>query len=125
MRVRARHLERALTAAAVRQIKTHGRYTDGNGLYLVVDPSGARRWLLRTVVLGRRRDIGLGSTRLVPLADARAEAASMRRLARDGGDPVAERRRARMVVPTFKKRLRKCTPRPQPAGRMKSTGPSG
>jgi len=102
MRVRERHPEKALTATAVKQIKKPGRYTDGNGLYLVVDESGARRWLLRTVVLGRRRDIGLGSARLVPLADAREEAAKMRRLARDGGDPMAERRRARMVVPTFK-----------------------
>ncbi|HZT48912.1 MAG TPA: Arm DNA-binding domain-containing protein, partial [Hyphomicrobiaceae bacterium] len=107
MRVRARHPEKALTATAVKQIKKPGRYSDGNGLYLVVDESGARRWLLRTVVLGRRRDIGLGSARLVPLADAREEAARMRRLARDGGDPIAERRRARMVVPTFKEAAEK------------------
>jgi hypothetical protein len=107
MKVRERHPDKALTATAVRQIKTPGRYTDGNGLYLVVDRSGARRWLLRTVVLGRRRDIGLGSARLVPLADAREKAARMRRLARDGGDPIVERRRARMVVPTFKEAAQK------------------
>ncbi len=107
MRVRERHPEKALTATAVKQIKKPGRYTDGNGLYLVVDGSGARRWLLRTVILGRRRDIGLGSARLVPLADAREEAARMRRLARDGGDPIAERRRARIVVPTFKEAAEK------------------
>ena len=71
MTVRERHPEKALTATAVKQIKKPGRYTDGNGLYLIVDESGARRWLLRTVVLGRRRDIGLGSARLVPLANCR------------------------------------------------------
>ena len=97
-----RHPDKVLTAILVRQIKKPGRYSDGNGLYLVVDDSGARRWLLRTAVLGRRRDIGLGSARLVPLVDARLEAIRMRRLARDGGDPLAERRRARTVVPTFK-----------------------
>lgn len=107
MKVRERHPEKALTATFVKQIKKPGRYTDGNGLYLVVDESGARRWLLRTVVLGRRRDIGLGSAQLVPLADAREEAARMRRLARDGGDPVAERRRARIVAPTFKEAAEK------------------
>lgn len=107
MRIRGRHPDKALTATAVRQIKQPGRYSDGNGLYLVVDRSGARRWLLRTVVLGRRRDIGLGSARLVPLAEAREAAARMRRLARDGGDPLAERRRARMVVPTFKEAAEK------------------
>src|SRR5262249_53222125 len=55
----------------------------------------------------RRRDIGLGSARFVPLGDAREEAARMRRLARDGGDPIVERRRARMVVPTFKEAAQK------------------
>lgn len=102
-----RHPNKALTATAVRQLKTPGRYADGNGLYLVVDLSGARRWLLRTIVQGRRRDIGLGSARLVPLVDAREIAATMRRLARDGGDPVAERRKARTIVPTFKEAAEK------------------
>ncbi|WP_243652090.1 Arm DNA-binding domain-containing protein [Primorskyibacter sedentarius] len=29
-----------------------GRHGDGSGLYLVVDPSGARRWIVRVVVKG-------------------------------------------------------------------------
>jgi integrase len=91
----------SLTAVAVRQLAKPGRYADGNGLYLVVDPSGARRWLLRIMVQGRRRDIGLGSARLVPLATARDAATDMRRMARDGGDPVAERRLRRATAPTF------------------------
>jgi hypothetical protein len=70
-----------------------GRYADGNGLYLFVDDSGAKRWLLRTAIAGKRCDIGLGSAQLVSLADARDEAAWLRRIARTGGDPVAERRR--------------------------------
>ncbi len=61
--------------------KKEGRYADGNGLYLVVDESGARRWILRTVVKGRRRDIGLGSVSLVGLAAARDEATRLRRIA--------------------------------------------
>ena len=91
-----------LTALAVRQLTKPGRYSDGNGLYLVVDPSGARRWLLRIVVQRRRRDIGLGSARLVPLTTARETAIEMRRIARDGGDPVTERRKRRALAPTFK-----------------------
>lgn len=27
-----------------------GRHGDGNGLYLIVDPSGARRWIVRVTV---------------------------------------------------------------------------
>ena len=92
----------ALTAVAVRQLAKPGRYADGHGLYLVVDPSGARRWLLRIMVQGRRRDIGLGSAQLVPLVTAREAAIDMRRMARKGGDPVAERRLRRATAPTFK-----------------------
>ena len=97
---RGRHPQQRLTAVAVRRKKA-GRYADGNGLYLVVDESGARRWILRTVVKGRRRDIGLGSVSLVGLAEARDEAARLRRIARAGGDPVADRYRQRRQVPTF------------------------
>jgi hypothetical protein len=57
--------------------------------------------VLRTVILGKRCDIGLGSVRLVSLAEAREEAVRIRRKARDGEDPLAERRRATLVVPTF------------------------
>lgn len=93
-----RHPHHRLTAVAVRRRKP-GKYADGNGLYLVVDDSGARRWILRTVVKGRRRDIGLGSVTLVGLAEARDEAVRLRRIARAGGDPVFDRHRRQ--VPTF------------------------
>lgn len=63
--------------------------------------SGAKRWVLRTVVHGRRRDIGLGSARLVSLAGAREAARALRRIARDGGDPLAARRQARNAAPGF------------------------
>jgi hypothetical protein len=55
------HPRNALTALAVRKTSTPGRYADGNGLYLEVDPGGAKRWVQRIVAQGRRRDIGLGS----------------------------------------------------------------
>lgn len=100
------HPDNALTAMQVRQMKTPGRYADGNGLYLVVDPSGAKRWLLRTVVMGKRRDIGLGGLSLVSLAEARQKALEYRRVARDGGDPIAERAKKRKVVPTFEEAAR-------------------
>jgi integrase len=99
---RGRHPHNKLSAVRVRNIKEAGRYADGNGLYLVVDPSGARRWILRTVIRGHRRDLGLGSTQLVELADARVEAARLRRLARTGADPFVERRRERRKTLTFK-----------------------
>ncbi len=47
-----------LTALAVKNAK-EGRHADGDGLYLLVKPSGARSWLLRVQQEGKRRDIGL------------------------------------------------------------------
>jgi len=87
----ARHPSNKLTALAVKKQTTPGRYSDGNGLYLVVDPSGAKRWLQRLSIQGKRCDLGLGSTRLVSLDDAREQALINRRVARAGGDPIAER----------------------------------
>ena len=101
MKGKGKHPHNALTSVKVRQIKAPGRYADGNGLYLIVDPSAARRWVLRTVVQGRRRDIGLGGTQLVSLAEARDKAQRYRKMARDGGDPLAEMRKNRTPAPTF------------------------
>lgn len=104
---RGRHPEKRLSAVHIRNIREAGRYADGNGLYLFVDDSGAKRWILRTIVSRKRCDIGLGSVQLVSLADAREEATRLRRMARAGGDPLAERRRERRTVPTFKEAAKK------------------
>ena len=96
---RGRHPDKRLTAGFVRTAAP-GRYGDGQGLYLFVQPSGTRSWVQRLVVCGRRQDLGLGSAQLVPLAEAREKALANRKLAREGGDPVAEKRRAE-GTPTF------------------------
>ena len=82
-----------LTARFAATVTKKGRHGDGNGLYLVVKPSGSKSWVLRTVVRGRRCDIGLGGFPLVSLAEARAAAFEGRKLARAGGDPLALKRR--------------------------------
>lgn len=102
MKWKGRHPDKALTAVQVRALQKPGRYADGNGLYLVVDPSGTKRWLLRIVVQSRRRDIGLGGLALTTLAEARERALNARKLAWAGGDPIAERRKAQVAIPTFK-----------------------
>jgi hypothetical protein len=75
---KGKHPEKALSAIQVRALKRPGRYADGNGLYLQVDPSGAKRWLLRTVMRGKRCDMGLGGLQLVSLAEAREKALAYR-----------------------------------------------
>ena len=102
MKAKGKHPEKALTAVQVRSITKPRRYADGNGLYLTVDPSGAKRWMLRTIVQGKRRDIGLGGLSLVTLAEAREKALAYRKIAREGGDPLAEKKAAKATTaPTF------------------------
>ena len=93
------HPQKTLLPAFVRSAPP-GRHSDGNGLYLFVQPSGTRSWIQRLLVRGRRRELGLGSVALVPLAEAREKALTNRKLARQGGDPLAEKRRAE-GIPTF------------------------
>ena len=95
---RGRHPEKALTAAFCRHVGESGRYADGHGLYLQVDPSGARRWVQRLIIRGKSCVLGLGSFALVSLAEAREQALSNRKLARSGGDPLGARRRTALSL---------------------------
>jgi len=97
---RGRHPDKALSAAFCRTVAESGKYCDGNGLYLQVDPSGARRWVQRLVIRGKPRALGLGSYALVSLAEAREQALANRKIARSGGDPLAAKRRSD-GMPTF------------------------
>lgn len=101
MKPRGKHPVKKLSPAAVRNKNKPGRYADGEGLYLVVDPSGAKRWVLRTVVHGKRRDMGLGGVSSVTLAEARDVAADYRKEARAGRDPFTLRARQTAPIPTF------------------------
>lgn len=92
----------SLTALKVKNLAHPGRYTDGRGLMLVIGKDGSRKWVLRVQRDGRRRDIGLGPLADVSLADARDAADEMRKQIRNGIDPVAERKKARTQIPTFK-----------------------
>ncbi len=83
-----------------------GRHGDGSGLYLVVDPSGARRWIVRVTVKGQknrkgaplRTDFGLGGADVVTLNQARERALEYRRMAKAGLNP---RFNAQREIPTF------------------------
>ena len=89
-----------LTAARIRTLKTPGRHGDGDGLHLKISETGARSWILRVVIAGKRRDIGLGRYPDVGLAQAREAAAKHRSLIAAGADPIAEKRKA--AIPTFR-----------------------
>jgi integrase len=96
-----------LTALKVKNARP-GRHADAHGLYLVVQPSGTRSWMLRHQYKGRRRDFGLGPVHDLSLADARIAAMDIRKMVRAGLDPVVERGLKRVSRPTFEVVARKC-----------------
>jgi integrase len=75
-----------------------GRYGDGLGLWLQVDPRGHRSWVFRYSSGGRGVAMGLGATHTVSLADARGRAREARRLLLDGVDPLDAKHAARKRI---------------------------
>ena len=90
--------ERALSARFVETVTKPGKYFDGQGLFLRVASNGARQWVQRITIRGKRRELGLGSPPAVTLAVARKKALENRGSAMLGGDPLAEKREAREVL---------------------------
>ena len=82
-----------LSPRAVTTIKKPGRHSDGGGLYLVVDASGARRWLFMFRWGGKLKEMGLGGIATTSLAEARAMAEEARKAVKAGRNPIDERRR--------------------------------
>ena len=91
-----------LTPLRIKKLTEPGRYADGNCLYLVVSDRGSKRWILRFVVKGRRRDMGLGSASLINLDEARDLARKYRKMAKLGIDPLIERRKTQAAFLTLK-----------------------
>jgi integrase len=109
-----------LTALEVRSITKPGRHSDGGGLYLVVEPSGAKRWSFMFKLNGKQREAGLGSIDKVTLRAARDIAAEGREMLgrKPPVDPLdkwrADREAAELAakpaeptnVPTFEQAIR-------------------
>ena len=72
-----------------------GKYADGQGLWLIKRDKVLGKWILRVVVHGKRREMGLGRWPDVSLAEARERAATARKQLRDGVDPIFERQKAK------------------------------
>jgi integrase len=96
-----------LSAVEIRRLSKPGRYAVGGvaGLLLSIKETGAKSWVLRTMVGGKRRNIGLGGFPDVSIAVAREKARQMKEKIAEGVDPVVERqaRKARMISAQAKK----------------------
>ena len=91
-----KHMGRQINKLSARKVETvsvPGRHSDGGGLYLNVTESGGRSWLFMYKTGGRRREMGLGSLRDVPLTQARKVAANARQQLAGGLDPLMARQK--------------------------------
>lgn len=89
-----------LSAIQVKRLNKPGRHAVGGspaGLSLNITDTGARSWIFRVMIEGKRKHIGLGSFPDVSLADARERASEMKRKIAAGIDPVKERSDARQA----------------------------
>lgn len=89
---------KGLTARGIRSLPP-GWHSDAGregvpGLYIRVADTGAGYWFFRFMLRGRRRDMGLGSSVDVSLAEAREMALQARKLKRQGIDPIDHRNEA-------------------------------
>lgn len=75
-----------------------GRYSDGEGLYLMIPKTGSPYWMLRYTLDRRRRELTLGSTDGLTLSAARIAAIENRRSVENGSDPIELRKRQKQVV---------------------------
>ena len=93
-----------LTAIAVKAaLGNPGTYQDGDGLFLKVDKRGGASWLLRLQRDGKRQDIGLGSAKLLTLADARSKTIGLRKAVKlDRRDVLAEKKDEAAAKVTFR-----------------------
>ncbi len=106
-------IAKELSALAVSNLTEQGLHAVGGavGLCLCVSATGARSWVVRVNIDGKRREMGLGSFPLVTLAAARQKARAARADGRQGIDPVAQRdqaRRDRKAKAALQKTFKQC-----------------
>src|SRR4051812_24906479 len=83
-----------LSARSVATLTKPGRHADGEGLYLIVDQSGAKRWLFLFGGGGKLKEMGFGGLASVSRGDAGEREDGARRILASGKNPIEERRAA-------------------------------
>jgi integrase len=74
------------------------QYTDDRGLYLEVHPSGSKLWRYKYRYMGKQMRLAIGRYPDVSLAEARRRRDDARRQLDDGIDPLAKRKRDKLVA---------------------------
>jgi integrase len=93
-------MPQSLSDAKARNAKTRAKpykLSDGDGLFLVVMPSGSKYWRFRYFFAGKEKLLALGVYPDVSLADARDRRAHARRLIAAGNDPADAKKQAKRL----------------------------
>ena len=106
----------------LRKITLPGKHYNENGLILLVKETGAKSWVRRLTIRGRRRDLGLGPFPLVALGEVRQAAYDNRKLALAGCDP--RETRAKRFIPTFREAAAAIEDRSQGRGAGRESWPT-
>jgi integrase len=94
-------MPRALSDAKARNAKPKARpykLSDGEGLFLVVMPSGSKYWRLRYFFAGKEKLLALGVYPDISLADARDRRAQARKTVAAGKDPGEVKKEAKRLT---------------------------
>ena len=68
------------------------KMTDAGGLYLLINPNGAKHWRLKYRFLGKEKLLALGPYPLVSLQEAREGRDAAKKLLHEGVDPMAHKK---------------------------------
>lgn len=94
-------------ARAAKRREKEYKLTDGHGLYLLVKPTGSKRWYLKYRFEGKESRAALGAYSLLTLAKAREKRDEIRLLIAEGVSPNAKKEKVRQqeeaVLNTFEK----------------------
>jgi integrase len=94
-------MPKSLSDAVVRNAKPKTKpykLSDGEGLFLLVTPAGAKYWRLKYFFAAKEKLLALGVYPDVTLADARERRAQARRLLAAGNDPAEAKKEAKRLI---------------------------
>lgn len=77
-----------LNTLAVRKLTRSGLHSDGGGLWLRMQDSGAKSWVFRFDFNKKRHSIGVGSINVISLSEAREKALNYRKLLQERVNPL-------------------------------------
>lgn len=100
----ARSVEK-LSALGVAKASKPGYYGDGAGLWLQVSKSATKSWIFRYTFGGKQREMGLGATHTVSLAEARSKAKACRSILLSGQDPLDVRKASQLATELERARM--------------------